>query len=158
MKALIFSFADLSSRDAVARRLPAYFEKAGAPVAVLEVDPKIRRSSGIAYREIQLAMADSQKVALRIKETGDVYQVLVNGRQFPVKDQQDQKRAIAEIVAFLGRNRTAFQKALAKARVPLPPAMRSAATTIEARLREQITAVDEAIVLATEKLAGLRAA
>lgn len=157
-KTLIFDFNDLSDKDKTLAKAKRYFEAAGAEVTSLDVDAKVGRTMGFSFRTIQLGFADSQTVVMSIKATGDVYQVKLNGRLLPLKNQDDHVKAIAEIVGAMAKGRAKFQAALAKVKVTLPKGIRTAAPKMEQTLREQITAVDEAIGVATERLATLRAA
>jgi hypothetical protein len=157
-KTLIFDFFELSEKDASIKKAKRYFEQAGASVTSVDVDSKVRRAAGVSYREVQFGFADSQSVSFGVKNTGDVYQVKVNGKLTPLKAQDDHLKAIGEIVAAMTKGRAKFQAALAKAKVALPASIRTAAPKMEQALREQITAVDEAIVAATERLAALQPA
>ena len=102
-------------------------------------------------------MTDSQLVTLRIKQTGDVFQVLINGKVVPIRNQDDHKKAVAEIAGMLESGRTAFQAKLAKAKVKLPKGVTTAVTNIERALTEKRDALVEAVGAARETLAGLQA-
>lgn len=109
MKNLLFSFEELGVRsDAAARKVASQFGRAGAPVVQTDVSPRLMRSSGVTYREIRLTHADSQTTTLRVKQTGDVFQVLVNGKVMPIANQDDHGKAIAEVVKALDTGRAAF--------------------------------------------------
>ena len=75
-----------------------------------------------------------------------------------MKNQDDHAKAVAEIAARMDTGRSAFQKALAKARVPLPPAPRvSRATLIKAK-EERRDGLIEAVGMARKELEELKAA
>lgn len=154
---LIFDFFELSHKDSSIKAAKRYFAKAGATVTSVDVDAKVRRMAGQSYREVQFGFADSQTVSFGIKSTGDVYQVKVNGKLTPLKAQDDHAKAVVEIVAAMNKGRAKFQVALAKVKVDLPKAIRTAAPKMEQALREKIAAVDEAISAAQETLASLTA-
>lgn len=155
-KTLIFDFNELSEKDRSIAKAKRYFEQAGAAVTSVDVDPKMRRTMGFSYRDVQLGFADSQTVAMSIKATGDVYQVKLNGRLIPLKNQDDHLKAIAEIVGAMAKGRAKFQAAMAKVKVTLPKSIRTAAPKMEQVLREQIAAVDEAITVAQDRLTALQ--
>lgn len=155
-KALIFDFFELSEKDKSINKAKRFFEQAGALVTSLDVDSKVKRVASVSYREVHFGFADSQTVSFGVKETGDVYQVKINGRLTPLKNQDDHLKAIGEIVAAMAKGRAKFQAALAKVKVDLPKSIRTAAPKMEAVLREQIAVVDEAIGAAQERLATLQ--
>jgi Asp-tRNA(Asn)/Glu-tRNA(Gln) amidotransferase A subunit family amidase len=78
MKNLLFSFEDLTVKDKAAKQAIRYFSRAGANVVQQDIPSALKRSSGVTYREMALTFADSQTVVLRIKQSGDIFQVLLN--------------------------------------------------------------------------------
>lgn len=157
-KQLIFSFDELSVKDKAAKKAMQYFTRAGLPVVSQDVDTKIRRTSGISFREMLLTFADSQTVTLRIKQSGDIYQVLVNNKAVPLANQDDHVKAIADIVKLLDAQRTKFQKKMALAKVKLPPSIRTAAPKLEAALDQKIASLNDAIAAVDEEIALAKAA
>lgn len=149
---LLFPFKAMSSNDPAIKELARHFKKAGASVVKIEVNSAIRRTSGIAYRELYLSFADSQVITLRIKETGDIYQVRINKSLTPIRKQDDHSAAIKEMVKLMERGRAAFQRKLAKQKVALPAAVKTAAPKMEQlltdkrdRLKAEIDAIDKEI-------------
>jgi hypothetical protein len=158
MKNLLFSFEDLGTKsDKSLIKLKQYFSRANSPVLTAEPGAKTLRTSGISYRELFLVFGDSQRVTLRIKQTGDVYQVLINDRLTPLKAQDDHIKAVAEIAQKLDGGRAKFQKALANVKVPLPRGIRTAAPRMEAQLQTREEELDAAIAAAQDDLASLTA-
>ena len=113
MPNLQFSFEDLSAKDKAAQKVIKLFKKSDSNVAQIDINPTIKKTSGIAYREMSLTFVDSQVVVMRIKETGDIYQVLINRKEIPIKNQSDQDKAVTEIAQAMNRGRAAFQKKMA---------------------------------------------
>jgi hypothetical protein len=145
MKNLLFSFEDLSAKDKAAKEAARYFSRAGANVVQQDIPTAVKRSSGITYREMTLTFADSQQVALRIKQSGDIFQVLLNGKVLPIRNQDDHVKAIAEIVQAMDASRSRFQKLLAAAKVRPPAGIRTAAPKMEQVLTEKRDALKAAI-------------
>src|SRR5437764_1453316 len=114
---LIFDFFELSHKDSSIKAATRYFAKAGATVTKVDVDGTVRRTAGQSYREVHFAFADSQTVSFAIKSTGDVYQVKVNGKAFPLRAQDDHAQAVIELAAAMNKGRAKFQAALAKTKV-----------------------------------------
>ena len=152
----LFSFEDLSSKDKAVQTLKRQFQRAGAIVASCEINPTIKRSSGISYREIMLTFADSQTVIFRIKKTGDIFQVLLNKKVLPIRNQEDQAKAIKEVTDRMDAGRSAFQKKLAAAQAKVPPGIRTAVPRIEKVQAEKIVSLDEAIADARSQLEGIK--
>lgn len=155
---ILFSFEDFSSKDKASKAVVRHFSRAGASVVQADASGSIRRSSGVSYRELALAFADSQQVMLRIKQTGDIFQVLLNGKVLPIRNQDDHSKAIAEVVKAMDSGRTAFQKKLARAKVKLPPSIKTAAPKMEQALAEKRDALRDAIADARQRLEELRTA
>ncbi|WP_062359737.1 defense against restriction DarA-related protein [Vreelandella aquamarina] len=155
---LLFSFDDLTRKDKAVKELEKYFKRAGTTPVSVDVDSRIKRTSGVSYREISLTFSDSQVVKLRIKRPGDIFQVMLNRKVMPMRHQDDHAKAIGEIVQAMDRGRTAFQKRLAKAKVQLPKRMKTAAPRMEKRLEEKRDALREAVEDARQQLAELAAA
>jgi energy-converting hydrogenase A subunit M len=114
-------------KDKVVKALARQFKRAGAEVAQIEVPQKLFRSSGVTYKEIHIVFADSQTVVLQVKQTGDIFQALLNKKVLPIKQQDNHVAAITEIVKTMEIGRSKFQKALALIRVKLPPGIKTAA-------------------------------
>jgi hypothetical protein len=155
---LLFSFDDLTQKDKAVKALTKAFQRAGATVASLTIDPKLKRTAGITYREIGMVFADSQLVTLRIKPPGDIYQVVVNKQVIPIANQDDHLKAVGEIVRVMERGRTAFQKKLTRAKVALPSGLKTAAPKIEAQLTARRDELKGLVVEARAELEALQAA
>lgn len=157
-KNILFSFEDMSTKDKAVKQAARYFSRAGANVVQQDVNPTVKRSSGISYREMALTFADSQRVLLRIKQSGDIFQVLLNGKPLPIKSQEDQVKAIAEIVKAMDTGRSRFQKLMALAKVRPPAGIRTAAPRMEQVLTEKRDALRDAIADVRQQIASLKGA
>lgn len=157
-KNLLFSFADLSIKDRAAKQAVKYFNRAGANVVSEDVDPKVKRSSGVSYREMTLTFADSQTASFKIKQSGDIFEVKLNGKLIPIKNQDDHVKAVAEIVALMDAGRTKFQTKLAKAQVKIPPTIKTATPKLLQVLTEKRDGLKAAIAEVRTEIERLRAA
>lgn len=155
MKNLLFSFEDMSAKDKAAKAVIRYFTKAGAEVIAQDVDTRVKRTSGVSYREMTLTFDDSQQMILRVKQTGDIYQVLLNGKVVPVKNQDNHIKAVEELAAMVQSNRAKFQKALSRVKAEIPKSIKTAAPKLEAALSEKIEATKEAIRIVKEELTAM---
>lgn len=157
-KNLLFSFDEMGSqKDAATKKLVQYFSRAGNNVVQGDVSPGVKRTSGISFREMLLTFADSQKVIIRIKQSGDIFQVLLNGKTLPIKNQDDHIKAIAEISQVLDAGRAKFQKLMATVKVSPPAGIRTAAPKMEQVLTEKRDSLKSAIASVREEIASLSA-
>jgi hypothetical protein len=158
MKLLIDYEAIARSPAAAIKRIQPLFVRAGlAPISV-EGDGKTKRTSGISWREVVLTFADSQKLALRVKATGDVYEVLLNGKKVPVKEQDDPAKAVSELVRMVDTGRAKFQKRMAAMQMKPPEGLKTAAPKLREALVAQIAEVEKEIEVAREELTAIEAA
>lgn len=141
-KNLLFDFDNMAKGAKAAAK---YFSRAGANVVQTDAGTAVKRTSGVSYRELTLTFADSQTLVLRIKQTGDIWQVLLNGKVTPVSNQDDHVKAVAELASAMDAGRTKFQALLAKAQMKLPPTIRTAAPKLEAVLTEKRDGLKAAI-------------
>jgi Asp-tRNA(Asn)/Glu-tRNA(Gln) amidotransferase A subunit family amidase len=145
MDNLIFKFSTLTDKSPAAKQVVRYFARAGANVVHMDIPTAIKRSMGITYKEIFLTFADSQQVTMRVKQSGDVFQVRLNGKALPIKHQDDHVQAIAEIAQAMDAGRSRFQKLMARVKVRLPLGIRTSAPTMEQALVAKRDALKAAI-------------
>lgn len=157
MKNLIFDIYNLSHKDKSIKDAVRAFQRAGATVATVDVDPKTKKTLGVEYREVQFAFSDSQQVRFGVNASGDVAQVRLNGQSLPLKNPDDHAAAIKEIVAAMDKGRSKFQQKQARQKVALPGTIRTAAPKIEAVLQQKVTALNAQIADATTKRDSLKA-
>lgn len=136
MNTILFDFENLTRATAQKKITRAFAKYQVEPIS-LEAAPTIKRASGISYRELVLAFSDSQQAKLRIKKSGDVYQVLINNRVVPIKHQDDHLRAVREIVDLLDAKRAAFQKAQARRKTAIPKSLKTAAPKLLTTLTQR---------------------
>lgn len=154
---LLINFDDLKQGDRALRKLTQAFARAGAPVVSAEIGDKPKRTSGVTYREVFLAFADSQQVVLSVKTTGDIWQVKLNGSVVPLRNQDDHKKAVSELVQKLEAGRAKFQAKLAKQGTELPKGVRATTPRIEVALQKRSDELDGQIAEARKTIEGLRA-
>ena len=129
------------------------FARLGSSVVTYEAS-KLKRSAGIAYQEISLTFADSQQVVLRIKQSGDVYQALLNGKAVPLRSMDnDTLKTFAEIDALMDKGRTAFAEKMRKTKVNIPSPIKITRPKQEKLLIQKRDALKEAIAAVDEELA-----
>lgn len=132
------------------KELLKVLKRAGAEIAQSSVG-KAKRENGVSFKPIFIVFADSQLLELRVKETGDFYQVRLNKAVLPIKNQDDEKLAAAEIVKKVEANSTKFQKMQARKKVKFPTGLKSTLTKKIETLKERLTELDGQIKEATTK-------
>lgn len=119
------------------KELLQLFKKAGAhakAIAQSSVE-KTKRTNGVTFNEIILVMSDSQNITLRVKTTGDIYQVLLNKKILPIKEQDNIQAAVKEVINAWQKNANKFQLALTRKKMPLPKGIASTRKSIIERLK-----------------------
>lgn len=149
-KHILFPFDASDLKASQIRQIERLFKRGGADVLSVEPADKTARTAGIEHRKIHVSFTDSQNVVLSVKESGDVYQVTINGRRVPMREQDDHEKSISEIAERLASGRTAFQKRLAKIKAPKPRG-------IKATPRRGVRAVLERTKALKEELSQVRA-
>lgn len=142
---ILLDFHDQPSATKALKKVAQYMQRAGQPVVSSNFDPKVRRSSNVSFREALLTLASGQTVTLRVTQSGDVFQVLLNGSVKPIKNASDQIKAIGEIAALAEANQAAFQKKQARVKVDLPKGIKTAAPRMEVALQSRLEELDAQI-------------
>lgn len=156
-KALVFDFQKLGEKSEKATKEITKILKRGGVMVVSVEASTVKRTSGISYKELNLVANDSQTVTLLIKQTGDIFKVKVNKSELPIKNQDDIKKAVGEILKKLDSVRVAFQRKLARKKAELPK-MRSTVVTKEKALTQREAELDQEINKAQQHLKALKAA
>lgn len=134
---MLFNFKAFTTGDPAVKDTIKAFGRAGAVVISSAADAKSTKRAGVEFKTLHLSFADSQQVELLIKATGDIFEVRLNGKQIPIRAQDDIALAAKEIVAKLDANRAKFQKALTAVKMPAPVAARTSRTNMLAQLTAQ---------------------
>jgi hypothetical protein len=155
---ILFPFDKSQINATQKRKIAQLFKKGGAEVLEVEVDSKTSTTAGIKNRQINISFTDSQSVTMFVKESGDVYQVMVNKRRVPMKEQDDHEGAIKEIAARLEAGRTAFQKRLSKIKAPKPRGVKATSRKKVTYIQERKKALVEELHVVRNKIDVLKAA
>lgn len=153
----LITFDDLKPGSKAVKKLVQAFTRAGANVATTDTDGRARRTAGITYRELSMTFVDNQKIVFAIKQSGDIFRVMINGSVVAIKNQDDQTKAVAELVQLLDAGRVKFQAKLARQKVALPKGIKTAAPKMEEKLRAESERLDQEIASAQARANELRA-
>ncbi len=149
----MMDYAKLTQNDKTApRELLQVLKRAGAEIAQSSVG-KAKRENSVSFRPVHITFADSQVLELRIKESGDIYQVRINNKVTPIKNQDDEKLAAAEIVKLIEANSQKFQAMQARKKVRFPDGLKSTIKRKEEALQERIDELDRQIADVKGRLA-----
>jgi hypothetical protein len=155
MQTLVLNWNDIASGQPM-KDLKQAFARTGTFVVTAESDNKVRKSVGIKYKTLFLSFSDGQKVSLDAKEGGDVFSVRVNNRVVPIKNHDNLKKAILEIINVMDKGRKRFQAAQARVKVELPKGLKTTARKKIDVLTDRHAELDIQIAEATEKRDALR--
>lgn len=153
MKSLLFDLDKMAAGgDKATAKAMQLFVRAGIEVVNSSVNQKLFRKNAISYRDVTFNFKDNQSVVFSVKQTGDIFQVALNGKLIPLKEQDDPAKSIAELVTKLNAGRVKFQASLAKARMPVPQGMKSSKTKALEALQAQGKELDDSIAETKAKL------
>ena len=155
MQSLVFDFEKASTKDRAVKAVERLFMRAGNQAVTSSVDQTTSRKAGVTYRNVNFTFADGQTVTLGVKSTGDVFEVKINGKPTPLRNQDDPALAIAEIASKMDAGRSKYQKMLALIKVPLPPSIRTSRANMVIVLTEKRDNLKSAVESATAELAQL---
>jgi len=98
------------------------FEKAGLVVDDVEATNKPKRESGFLIKTAVMVFASGQKLTVKAKAGGGIFQVKLNSKVLPVKAVDDMDKAIDEVITHVKANEGNYlkQKEKAAARVKVP--------------------------------------
>lgn len=132
------------------------FEQAKLPVKEVVGTNKPKRESGFLTKMVTFVFDSGQKLVVKAKAGGSIYQAKLNGRVLPIKHVDDIDKAVKEVVTHVKHNEKAYLKRKAnqlkkqKIKIPkLKPVNTSVKAQIEAlsTTKTQLTqAHDEARV------------
>lgn len=87
------------------------FQKHKLPVTKVEATNKAKRESGFLLKDVSLYFDDGQKVFVRIKADGTVFQVKLNNKVVPIRHVDDMGKAVVEVCDYVDGNRKKFEAA-----------------------------------------------
>ncbi len=118
-------------------------DQAGQAVPFVVVN-KVKRVTGVSVKPVDMTLENGQMVTFLVRQDGDVFRVLVNGKDFPMKGDlsadtpQTFKEAIGEIATKIRSGQAAFDKKQAAVKVTIPkePGAATAKASATNRLKD----------------------
>lgn len=87
------------------------FEKWGLKVASIDSTNRQKRESGMLLKDAVFIFDDGQKMLVRVKSDGTVFQVKLNNKVVPIKNIDDMDKAVVEMVDYVQDNAKAYERA-----------------------------------------------
>lgn len=151
-------YKTLSTEEKGVKELVRTFKKKGAEIVAIDVPDKVKKTSGVAYKELFLTFADSQQVALRISEKNAIFQVMINNRLTPIKNQDDHDKAVIEMIDLMDAGRKAFTKKLEARAMEVPLEEKTSTSAMRVELQAKRDGLKESIASLESELVELHAA
>lgn len=80
-------------------------------IASIDAPNKGRRESGMLIKDVTFTFEDGQKMLVRVKSGGTVFQVKLNNKVVPIRNVDDIDKAIIEMVDYIQDNAKAYERA-----------------------------------------------
>jgi len=138
-------FSSAAAAEGALKKVKQWMVRAGQPVVATEFVEKAKRSNSITYREATLTLASGQLITLRVINTGDIFQAVLNKSVVPIKNHDDMAKAVGELAALAEKNQAAFQKAQARVKVALPPGLSTPKPKMAQALQQRVAELDTQI-------------
>lgn len=122
------------------------FEKASLPVATVEADNKAKRESGFQVKTAIINFESGQKLLVKTKAGGSIFQVKLNNKVLAIKHVDDLDKAIQEVVDYVKENEKNYQKQrdkqLAKQKIKVPT-IKVGNTSVAEQIAQYSTAIED---------------
>ncbi len=120
-------------------------KSAGAPVASITASNRLISKDGQSFKKADFYFENGQRASVRIRETGDLVALAVNGKAYPIKNGDSLASMAKELADYLKKGQADFDKSLAKKlkTITLDSAVRPATKTNQQRIDELKAARDE---------------
>jgi hypothetical protein len=122
------------------------FEKEGFPIARVEADNKPKREAGFLCKTATFFFESEQKLSVKAKADGGIFQVKLNNKAIPIKNVDDLDKAVKEVIAFVEKNEPTFLKrkkaSMSKQKIAIPK-IRSVRTSTVQQTEEMAAALEE---------------
>jgi hypothetical protein len=131
------------------------FKKQQLPIKEVVANNRPKRESGYQVKAATLHFESGQKLLLKAKANGSIFQVKLNNKALPIKNVDNLKKAVGEVIKFVKINEPKFLKQQAKrlerAKTPLPKKPKPATTSAKkqlaavAEIMDRVTVENEAL-------------
>lgn len=122
------------------------FEKMSLSVAGVEADNKAKRESGFQVKTAIINFESGQKLQIKAKAGGSIFQVKLNSKVLAIKNVEDLDKAIQEVIDYVKENEKNYQKQrekqLARQKVNVPK-IKPANVSVSEQITQFHATIDE---------------
>jgi len=120
------------------------FETAGMSIEDVEATNKAKRESGFLIKTATLIFSSGQKLMVKAKAGGGIFQVKLNGKVIPIKAVDDIGKAVDEVITHVKANEPAFLKQREKqAGIVKIPKLKPVNTSVAAQIETLSATVEQ---------------
>lgn len=87
------------------------FQRHKIDVVSIDAPNRAKRESGYLLKDATFVFSDGQKMLIRVKSDGTVFQVKLNNKVVPIKAVDDMDKAVKELIAYVLDNAKAYERA-----------------------------------------------
>lgn len=109
MKQVLLPFDKLTEQNL--KPLVKKFAHWNVNIASTDAPNKSKRESGMLIKDVTFTFEDGQKMLVRVKSGGTVFQVKLNNKVVPIRNVDDIEKAIIEMVDYVQDNAKAYERA-----------------------------------------------
>ena len=156
----MFNYASLAEGDKPVQTLKTKLNKAVGQSIPYVVIGKAKRTAGESVKPIEYGFENGQKVTFMVRQSGDIFRVLLNDKPLPLtSDMTMLPEMAAEIAAKVKAGQSRFNAVAAKAKVRVPTVPRKVLTTKQqlAEVATQEASIDTEIEKAEQHIDQLKA-
>lgn len=153
------NLATLTDKDPLVQKFKKALESsAGQSIPIINMG-KVKRVSGVSIRPVELVLAGGQTITLLIRQAGDVFRVMINGKDLPmagdlgIQYEASFKAGISEIADAIRNGQKPFEKKQSRQKVVIPSSSRVTSKNTSQLLKQALEEVqqnDEIIAQKTE--------
>jgi vacuolar-type H+-ATPase subunit I/STV1 len=125
------------------------FGKADLPVEKVDATNKAKREMGFLVKSATFNFESGQKLLLKAKAGGSIFQVRLNGKVIPIKNADDLEKGVKEVVQYVKKNEVTYLKqrakrieALQKVKIKLPK-NKTGSVSIERQIESYNSSLDQ---------------
>lgn len=153
---VVIDYKAMSIDEKGVKEVVRSFKKKGSEIVAIDVPGIVKKSSGVAYKEVSLSFADSQIVTLRVSEKNAVFQAVLNGRVVPIKNQDNLEKAVIELIDMMDAGRKAFVKKLEARKMEVPQKATTSTSALRAELQAKRDGLKDSVESLERELSELR--
>lgn len=108
----VLNFSDINPKGL--KKVSLAFKRNGLEVIDLAATNRTINRNGLKTKKAVFVVAGGQTVELRINDTGDIYQIALNNKVSPFREQKKISMLIKDISDSVKKNQASFDKSLLK--------------------------------------------